>query len=104
MYRTDINLADRFNAESEPSPYVTLVKTFNIAEEEGWDAARIFCLIEFNVLTIFDSPRKDLFDFADEQVLSFIKNEQRHSYKLICTRPDCIKREQDFTTTNLDIL
>jgi hypothetical protein len=104
LYRTDVNIADKFNNDSEPSPYLTLVKTFDIVEKEGWDAARIYCLLAFNVLKISDPQTTSLFDYADEQVLSFIKNEQRHSYKVVCTRPDCITKERNFTTTELDIL
>jgi hypothetical protein len=104
LYRTDVKIAHKFNTAVEPSPYSTLVKTFDIVEENGWDAARIYWLRAFNVIKISDPQTISLFDYADEQVFSFLKSEQRHSYKTVCARPDCKGKERDFTATELNIL
>ena len=104
MYRTDVDIADKFNNAPGSSPYIILAKTFQIVEAENWDAARIYCLLEFGVLKKSDPPTINMFDYADEHVLAFIKNEQRHSYRVICTRADCVARERHFSTTELSIL
>lgn len=104
MYRTDANIAEKFNNVPEPSPYLIFVKTFEIVEENDWDAARLYCLRAFNILKSSDPPTKDLFDYADGQVFSFIKSEQSHSYEVVCTRPDCIQKERNFKTVELNIL
>lgn len=75
-----------------------------MVESEGWDAARIYCLLEFNIITRTDPAIINLFDNADEQVFHFIKNEQRHSVKVVCTRSDCVEKERCLTATDLNIL
>lgn len=92
------------NNSTEPSSYTTLVKTFDMVENEGWDAARIYCLLQFNVLKLSDPQTIDMFSTVDEHILSFIKNEQRHSTTIICTRPDCISKERNLTSVDLEIL
>ena len=50
FYRTDVNIAQKFKNVQEQSAYLTFAKTFEIVEAEGWNAARIYYLPEFNVL------------------------------------------------------
>ena len=64
----------------------------------------MYCLSKFNIIKPSDPKEISLFDYEDEQVFSAIKSEQRHSYTVVCTRPDCIEKERDFTTEGLSIL
>ncbi|CAF4161376.1 unnamed protein product, partial [Rotaria sordida] len=50
-----------------------------------------------------DQKPKDLFGSVDELVFSFLKNQQRHSNEILCSRPDCPKKERKCTSTELDI-
>ena len=104
IYMTDEIISSEFKEAAESSPYATLVKTFNIVEKEGWDAARIYWLLKFEILKKSNQKFNDLFGSVDELVFSFVKKQQRHSNEIICSRPDCTKRERKVTSTELDIL
>jgi hypothetical protein len=86
------------------SPYSTLVKVFSIVEKEGWDAARISWLLNFNILKSTDRQPKSLFGSVDNQVFCFIKDAQRYTRKITCSRLDCTERERNYLNTELDIL
>jgi hypothetical protein len=87
----------------ETSPYSTLVKTFRIAENEGWDAARISWLLKFNLLKTSDRT-KCLFGSVDEQVFCFLKDQQLHSSTITCTNLDCTKKERNLLSTDIRLL
>ncbi|CAF3432704.1 unnamed protein product [Rotaria socialis] len=103
LYKTDVSLAGELDDAPQSSPYSKLVETFKIVEKEGWDTARIYWLLTFNILKRSDRRLKSLFGSVDEQVFCFLKNEQRHSNKIICTRPDCKEKERFYSTTELSI-
>jgi hypothetical protein len=103
LYRTDINIADEFDNASDTSPYSTLVKIFHIVEKEGWDAARISWLLTHRILKTSDR-KKSLFGSIDEQVFCFLKQAQRHSVKIECSRLQCKEKQRNYTTTELDLL
>ncbi|CAF1118318.1 unnamed protein product [Rotaria sordida] len=104
VYKTDINLADEFDNAPESSPYSTLVKTFQLVEEKGWDTARIYWLLTYNILNPSDQQPKSLFGSIDEQVFSFIKQRQRYSSTITCSRPDCKDKQRDYLMTELSLL
>jgi len=54
VYGTDADVADEFINPRSTSPYTTLVKVFQIVEEEGWDAARISWLLTHHILKTSD--------------------------------------------------
>jgi hypothetical protein len=103
LYRTDIEVADELDHAPKTSPYSTLVKVFQLVEKEGWDTARISWLLNFNLLKPTDRQPKSLFGSVDEQVFCFIKNQQRHSNKITCSRPDCKQRVRNYSTPELRI-
>lgn len=104
LYKTDDNIAGEFDSASVTSPYATLAKLFYIVEKEGWDAARIFWLLNFDILQVSDRQPKDIFGSLDERVFCFIKNEQRHSNDITCSRTECTERRREYSTTELRIL
>ena len=83
---------------------MTLVKTFNLVEKEEWDAARIYWSLTLNLLKKSDRQSKDLFGSVDEVVFSFVKNAQRHSNDIICSRSDCTEKQRNYVSIELDIL
>ncbi|CAF1408549.1 unnamed protein product [Rotaria magnacalcarata] len=103
IYVTDETISSELKEAAESSPYATLTKTFNIVEKEGWDAARIYWLLKCNILKTTGRLTRDLFGSVDELVFSFLKSRQRHSNEIICSRPDCTKKERKCTSTDLDI-
>lgn len=103
IYKTDIDFAGEVDDAPPSSPYSLLMKTFNIVEKEGWDAARIYWLLKLNILKPSDKQPKSLFGSVDEEVFSFIKQQQRHSTTIACARVDCIQRERNFSTTEITI-
>ncbi len=104
IYRTDINIAVEFDSASEASPYSMLVKTFRLAENKGWDAARINWLLNFHLLKTTDRQHKSLFGSVDEQVFCFLKDYQRHSNTITCTNVHCTEKERNFSSTELRFL
>lgn len=101
---TDEDVSFEIKEAPASSSYATLVKTFNIVEKDGWDAARVYWLLNFKVLKTTEQKSKDLFGSVDELVFSFLKDRQRYSSDIICLRPDCIRKERKVTSTELDIL
>lgn len=104
IYMTDEAISSEFKEAPESSPYAILEKTFNIVEKEGWDVARVYWPLKFNILKRNDKKPKDLFGSVDELVFAFVKNQQSYSSETICSRPDCIEKERKVTSTELDIL
>ncbi|CAF1491231.1 unnamed protein product [Adineta steineri] len=102
LYKTDLNISEEFKDAPETSPYSTLVKTFEIVEKEGWDAARISWLLTFDLLKTSDR-KKNLFGSVNEQVFCFVKYLQRYSIEIECTRPQCKRKTRIETTTELNI-
>lgn len=100
----DETISSELKEAPELSPYTTLINTFNIAEKEGWDVARIYWLMECKILKTTDRLPKNMFGSVDELVFSFLKSQQRHSNEIICSRPDCPKKERKYASTELDIL
>jgi hypothetical protein len=104
LYRTDADVADESINPRSTSPYTTLVKVFQIVEEEGWDAARISWLLNYNLLKPIDRQPTNLFGALDEQVFRFMKSKQRYTDTTTCSRPDRINKERKFSSTELDLL
>jgi hypothetical protein len=104
VYKTDIDVASEFDNAPSTSPYSTLAKVFQMVEKEGWDTARLFWSMHFNILKQTDQKPISMFGSLDERVFCFIKNEQRHSNEVTCSRVDCTERQRNFTTTELTLL
>jgi hypothetical protein len=98
-----VNVADEMDNAPSTSPYSTLVKTFRIVEEDGWNAARISWLLRFHLLKTSDRT-KCLFGSVDEEVFCFIKERQRHSNIITCTNLDCTDKERNYSSTELRFL
>lgn len=104
IYVTDETISSEFKEAPESSPYSTLVKTFNIVETEGWDAARIYWLINFNILKTNHGKSKDLYGSVDEVVCNFLKILQSYTTDIICSRSDCVQKQRKTTSAELCIL
>lgn len=104
-YRTNINIQQQITSkildEMEP--------TFALVETEGWDAARIDWLKRHDQLQIVQSPglneviTSDNYGSLDERVFCFIKELQRYSSSIKCTRPECEEKVRRVSNTELSI-
>ncbi|CAF4565775.1 unnamed protein product, partial [Rotaria socialis] len=103
LYKTDNKVASEFDDAPASSPYSTLVKTFQLVEKDGWDTARIYWLLAFNILKQTDCKPKNLFGSLDERVFSFLKRQQQYSTTVTCSRLDCTDKERILSTTELGI-
>ena len=103
LYRTDTGFENEVNDGNRVSPYQTLLKTFQLVEEKGWDYARIFWLLKNNRLNVSNRKMKSMFGSVDANVFCFLKSQQRYYTKIVCTRPECKERERTVTTTELNI-
>ncbi len=103
IYKTDINISEELNNAPETSVYATLVKVFRIAEEEGWNIARLSWLNEIGILGEF-AAKESLFGSIDSQVFDFLKHQQHHSYDIECSRAECKKRHRQHKKTELCLL
>ena len=50
VYKTDIHVASEFDNAPSTSSYSTLAKAFQMVETDGWDTARLFWSMHFNIL------------------------------------------------------
>ena len=104
IYLIDANVARHIQDTCTSSPYQILLHTFDLVQNEGWDAGRIHWLLKFNVLKQSDQAPKDLFGSVDEYVFNFLKHEQRYTTKITCSRYGCTKKERYCSSTEIDIL
>jgi hypothetical protein len=102
IYQTDIKVARKLNTAPDRSPYSTLVKVFRIAEDEGWDTARLSWLHKHHSLENV-AQKENLFGSVDEQVFCFLKSEQYYSYQIECSRAECKNKIRTRTTTEVTV-
>lgn len=103
LYKIDFDLAGELEEAPQSTPYSILFKTFKLVEEKGWDSARLFWLLKFNILKRSDRQLKSLFGSIHEEVFTFLKYQQQYSSKIICSRPDCKQKERSFSTNEITI-
>ena len=102
IYKIDLDLADAFENAPLTSSYRTLLKVFQIVENEGWDIARLTWLHMNGILDKY-AQNADLFGSVDSQVFRFIKEQQRYSYQTECFRHECKLKNRHSSSTELTI-
>jgi hypothetical protein len=81
------------NSESEP--FLSLRKTFELVESDGWDEARLYWLITHSLLGHQQSNIHNAYGSVDGNTLRCIKNPiQLYKSKSVCARQDCSTRER----------
>ncbi|CAF2096636.1 unnamed protein product [Rotaria magnacalcarata] len=103
IYQTDTDIEGEIDESPRSSQYSILAQTFKLANREGWDAARIYWLLNHNILKRTDRKEKSLFGAVDEQVFSFLREQQKYTGRITCSRSDCIKRVRQVSSTELMI-
>jgi hypothetical protein len=103
MFRTESNIQNIiFNSEKEP--FLSLRKTFAYVESDGWDEARLYWLINQNLLTHQQSNVHDVYGSVDAHGLRFIKNPlQLYKTKTVCSRQDCPTRERSIVHADIPL-
>ena len=101
LYRMEITIEEAMSQAPQESPYALLRKTFQYAEKEGWNVARVFWLLSNHILKTSDRKIKNLFGSLDENVFRYIKQNQRYSRKATCARSNCSQKERILINTEL---
>ena len=82
--------------------YTFLRHTFELIETNGWTVARLYWVIEKQLLKNKDSNGQyDLKDTMDTVVFQFIKSMQSFPFKSKCSCSACPRRMREYTSTHI---
>ena len=104
LYRTNDHIFDELKNQSIDSPFCSLLTVFLLVDKEGWNAARTHWISINNLIKNSTQNKIDMFSSVDQQVFDFIKEAQRHSSEIICSRHDCAEKIRKLSTTEISIL
>lgn len=101
MFRTESNIKSVIS-KSDKEPFLSLRKTFELVDSEGWDEARLYWLMINGLLSPKQFNYYNSYGSVDGNALRFIKSYlQLYESRSICSQKDCPMRERKTTSTEI---